>query len=104
MFNYLSNKILIFKNHNQKSLNYKLIDSLKVLFKKVLSIDTIMTKTFELEYLKKLNEKNLKTNNNVGVNAYENISFSLDNILLNTLAFNLENEINHNTNVFLFDD
>ena len=47
------NKFFIFKNQNEeKNLNFKIIRSLKKLYQKILSIDTIMIKFYEIEFLK----------------------------------------------------
>ena len=55
---YLFNKFIKCSKPNSQNRNYKMISSLKILFEKVLSVDTIILKFYEIETVKKIILKN----------------------------------------------
>ena len=63
LFIYLTNSLLFCKNKNKLNINYRLLNSVANLYRRVISVDTIMLKSYEVELMKRYLKVKIDLNN-----------------------------------------
>lgn len=85
LFNFLCSTLVFWRNPKYKNYNFKLLNSAGNIYRKITSVDTIMMKMFEVEFLKNNLNKDCMIGDKINLAKEENIKEFYDIIMIKTL-------------------